>query len=101
MKGGAWDYILKEHLIRLGPSIVSALEKKRLLEEKSIAELALAKSKEFYLKILEVSPALVWRSDPEGRIAFFNRNLLLFTGRYVSALDEGWLESIHPAILET
>ncbi len=98
MKGGAWDYILKEHLIRLGPAIVSALEKKRLLEEKSIAESALAKSKDFYLRILEVSPALVWRSDPEGRIAFFNRNWLLFTGKDMfQLLDEGWLESIHPA----
>ena len=33
MKAGAWDYIIKEHLRRLGPAVQGALEQKRLREE--------------------------------------------------------------------
>jgi len=38
MKAGAWDYIIKEHIRRLGPAVVSALEKKQTLITKRKAE---------------------------------------------------------------
>jgi len=38
MKAGAWDYIIKEHIRRLGPAVVSALEKKQTLVTKRKAE---------------------------------------------------------------
>jgi putative nucleotidyltransferase with HDIG domain len=38
MKAGAWDYIIKEHSKRLGPAILSALEKKQTLVTKRKAE---------------------------------------------------------------
>jgi signal transduction histidine kinase len=41
IKAGAMDYVIKENLVRLGPAIRSALEKKRTLEEKRRAEEAL------------------------------------------------------------
>lgn len=39
MKAGAWDYVIKEHLKRLGPAVQNALIQKRLrLEQKAAAE---------------------------------------------------------------
>ncbi|MCX5997869.1 MAG: response regulator, partial [Chloroflexi bacterium] len=29
MKAGAWDYIIKEHIKRLGPAVVNAMEKRQ------------------------------------------------------------------------
>jgi two-component system NtrC family sensor kinase len=101
MKAGAWDYVAKERLVRLGPSIHAALEKKRLLDEKKQAEEALAKTRNFYLNLLEVSPALIWRASPEGILDFFNTNWLSFTGRTLQQqLGDGWTASIHPDDVE-
>jgi putative nucleotidyltransferase with HDIG domain len=38
MKAGAWDYIIKEHIKRLGPAVLSALEKRQTLITKRKAE---------------------------------------------------------------
>jgi len=38
MKAGAWDYIIKQHIRRLGPAVVSALDKKQTLITKRKAE---------------------------------------------------------------
>jgi len=38
MKAGAWDYIIKEHIKRLGSAVVNALEKKQTLLTKRKAE---------------------------------------------------------------
>lgn len=48
-------------------------------------------------EILEKAPALVWRSDPDGRIDYLNGSWLAFTGRPVEAqLGTGWLAGVHP-----
>jgi len=97
MKAGAWDYVLKDRLARLVPAIHAALEKKHLRDEKEKAEQALARSRDFCLNLFEVSPALIWRSDPEGRFVYFNRNWLEFTGRTTDQeKGSGWTEGIHP-----
>ncbi len=101
MKAGAWDCVVKERLVRLGPSIHAALEKKRLLDEKKQAEEELAKTRNFYLNLLEVSPALIWRASPEGVLDFFNTNWLSFTGRTLQQqIGDGWTDSIHPDDVE-
>jgi putative nucleotidyltransferase with HDIG domain len=38
MKAGAWDYIIKQHIRRLGPAVVNALDKKQTLITKRKAE---------------------------------------------------------------
>jgi putative two-component system response regulator len=51
MKAGAWDYIIKEHIKRLGPAVLNALEKRQTLvikrkaeEEREVAYQALDKA---------------------------------------------------------
>lgn len=51
MKAGAWDYILKENLTRLGLAVRAALERKRDLVEKARAERSLAESERRYRKL--------------------------------------------------
>ncbi len=51
MKAGAWDYILKENLTRLGLAVRAALERKLDLAEKARAERSLAQSGRRYRKL--------------------------------------------------
>ncbi len=51
MKAGAWDYILKENLTRLGLAVRAALERKQDLAEKALAERSLAESERRYRKL--------------------------------------------------
>jgi signal transduction histidine kinase len=51
MKAGAWDYILKENLTRLGLAVRAALARKRDLAEKARAERSLAESERRYRKL--------------------------------------------------
>jgi signal transduction histidine kinase len=51
MKAGAWDYILKENLTRLGLAVRAALERKAVLSQKKRAERSLAESERRYRKL--------------------------------------------------
>ena len=61
MKAGAADYIIKEHLKRLGPAIVSALEQNAVREAKQKAEIDLALSEERYHRMAENVPDMIYR----------------------------------------
>jgi CheY-like chemotaxis protein len=51
MKAGAWDYILKENLTRLGLAVRGALEKKAVFAQKQRAERSLAESERRFRKL--------------------------------------------------
>ena len=53
MKAGAWDYVLKDRLGRLGPAVAGALERARLARECAAAQQALAESEARYRLIAE------------------------------------------------
>ncbi|MBI5444542.1 MAG: response regulator [Deltaproteobacteria bacterium] len=38
MKAGAWDYVIKEHLRRLGPAVLGGLDQQRLRRERKLAQ---------------------------------------------------------------
>lgn len=50
MKAGARDYVIKEHIRRLGPAFLSALNQKRLRMERKAAEQKFRESEELYRK---------------------------------------------------
>ncbi len=76
MKRGAADYVIKENLTRLGPAVKSAMEKKRIREEKERAEEALQKSEEKYRNLFEDSRDPVYISSREGKIVDVNQSFL-------------------------
>lgn len=60
-------------------------------------EILIQKSRDFYLRMLESFPALVWRTDLEGNSFYLNRNWSEFTGRpKEEGLVLGWVNFIHP-----
>ena len=65
MKAGAWDYILKEHLRRLGPAVLGGLEKKRLRDAHSRAEKTLRESEERYRSLFENNHAVMLLIDSD------------------------------------
>lgn len=77
--------------------IVGGMEITRDVSRRNRAEQLLASSRDFYLKLLEDFPALIWRSDSAGKFDYLNKGWLEFTG---STLDEGlksdWPGRIHP-----
>ena len=72
MKAGAWDYVLKEHIKRLGPAVLSALEQKRLRIEQKQAAQNLLESEERFRRIYEKSPVAYHSLSPEGCILDVN-----------------------------
>jgi PAS domain S-box-containing protein/putative nucleotidyltransferase with HDIG domain len=55
MKTGAWDYVIKEHVKRLGSVVLNMLEEKRLRIDKRRADEALKVSEERYRRISSVT----------------------------------------------
>jgi PAS domain S-box-containing protein/putative nucleotidyltransferase with HDIG domain len=53
MKAGAWDYVIKEHIKRLGVAVQGALDQKELRKERKEADEALRKSERRYRSLFE------------------------------------------------
>jgi PAS domain S-box-containing protein len=72
-----------------------ALEKE--IKKRERVERILAKSRDFYLALFDEFPTLVWRSDEDGRVTYFNRSWLTFVGRTLDQeKQDGWDHGIHP-----
>jgi len=96
MKAGAWDYILKNRIKRLGPAVIGGLEQRRLRREQKTAEdktrrsdEALRESEERYRQLVDSSPYAI-SVHQDGKIVFVNRaaqltkDLLLFSRKRVA-----------------
>jgi PAS domain S-box-containing protein len=65
LKEGAADYLLKDRLARLGKAVESALQKKRLRDEKRRAELELRESEEKFRQLAENIREVFWITSPD------------------------------------
>ncbi len=72
MKAGAADYVIKEHLKRLGQAVLRALEDKQLRLERRRAEEALRESEERFRSLYENASVGLYRTTPDGRILMAN-----------------------------
>ncbi|MBI2215332.1 MAG: PAS domain S-box protein [Acidobacteria bacterium] len=97
IKGGATDYVLKDHLSRLAPAVRAALELRRLRTEERRTQEEIRRARDFYVKLLDEFPNPVWRCRPDGSCDYLNRAWLDFTGRSLEQeLGDGWIEGVHP-----
>jgi len=72
MKAGASDYVIKEHIKRLGPAIIRALEEKQVRRERREAEIALRESEERFRSLYENATIGIYRASPDGNILMAN-----------------------------
>ncbi|MBK7029279.1 MAG: PAS domain S-box protein [Bacteroidales bacterium] len=68
MKAGATDYVIKEHIKRLGQAVIHALDEKEVRTRKKLTEEALIKSEEKYRTIFENVQDVFYQVSMEGKI---------------------------------
>ncbi|HPT04489.1 MAG TPA: PAS domain S-box protein, partial [Bacteroidales bacterium] len=73
MKAGATDYVIKEHIKRLGQSILNAIEQQKIKHEKLEAQQLLKQSEAKYRYMFSNSPQPMWIFDVET-LAFLEVN---------------------------
>ena len=94
MKAGAVDYVIKQNLIRLGPAVHSALERKAIEAAKIKAERDLRESEEFNRRIIESSDDCVKLLDFEGNLLFMSigGQRLFEIDDIAPLLNKSWLD---------
>jgi len=81
IRQGAYDYLLKDNLGRLGSVVHRTLEEKRMREERKQADLMLRESEETYRQLFEAeSDALFLIDNATGNILQANRAASLMYG---------------------
>ncbi len=101
IRKGAWDYVLKQNIYRLIPSINSAMERLQMQREKAAALDALKESEENYRKLAESSPyGIIVHAG--GRISYHNQQALkvLHEEKTTSLIDVQLIDYVHPAYLD-
>jgi len=76
IKSGAWDYVLKERLIRLGPAVKNSLKLKNEQEKAKAAEKEIQKLSAG----IEQSPSAIIITDTKGIIEYVNPGFEQITG---------------------
>lgn len=73
----------------------------RDMTELKHAEAIITSSRDFYLALFEHFPTLIWRSDVNAQLNYFNQTWLEYTGRTLAQeVGDGWLEGVHPEDLD-
>ncbi|AVH72796.1 hybrid sensor histidine kinase/response regulator [Nostoc sp. 'Lobaria pulmonaria (5183) cyanobiont'] len=80
LKNGATDYVLKQRLGRLVPSVQRALREAKERRERQQAEESLQKSEAKYRRIVDTSYEGIWMIDSEARTEFVNQRISQMLG---------------------
>ncbi len=70
---GATDYVLKQRLDRLAPSVRRAVEESAMRLRQRAQEEALRNSQLRFRELADAIPQLVWATDTKGRVVYANR----------------------------
>ena len=81
MKDGADDYLLKDHLVRLGEAVRHSLTNRRLQVEKIAAEESLRSNELLYRTFIDSNTDMVFLKDSEFRHLLANQALCRFYGK--------------------
>lgn len=80
MRKGAANYVIKQHLKRLGPAVIHALEEKKMRMERIAAEAALVESEEKYRSLVEIAGEAIYVAQ-DGVLKFANQQTVAISGR--------------------
>jgi len=96
MRSGATDYVLKEKLPRLVPSIERAISISAERGARRAAERALRSSERRYRALINATAQIVWSTNPEGENAKADPPWEEFTGVHSEPGKYTWIDTIHP-----
>ncbi|HVR71438.1 MAG TPA: EAL domain-containing protein [Vicinamibacteria bacterium] len=99
IKAGAADYVLKDRLARLGGAIRTALEARRLREDRERALQALRESEERYALAIRGANDGLWDWDISGGRFYFSarwKAMLGYGEGAVGVRPEDWFDRVHP-----
>jgi PAS domain S-box-containing protein len=97
MKAGADDYVLKDRLKRIGPSVLAALGQKQAETAKESAEQALRESERRYRTVVDSLKEIVFQTDGAGRWTFLNPAWTEITGYSIEeSLGRPFVDFVHP-----
>lgn len=97
MKAGANDYVIKEHIVRLGPAVRGALEQKRLLTEKAATEAKLNEKTAELEAYFALSLNLLCIADMKGYFRRMNPAWEKALGYSLEELEgQRFLDFVHP-----
>jgi PAS domain S-box-containing protein len=98
VKAGAYDYVMKDNLARLGPAVQRALQEAQVRRARRQAEEALRESEEMYRTLVKTSPDSVTVTDLEGAITYVSQHTLDLYGSESAEelLGRGAFEFIAP-----
>lgn len=100
IKKGAWDYIVKERLIRLNSAMKNALKLKAEKEESARAREELKISEERYKLAIEGSQDGIWDWDLKSDTMYLSsrwKSMLGYKENEIENNLKGWNRLIHPA----
>jgi PAS domain S-box-containing protein len=97
MKAGASDYVIKEHVKRLGQAVIHALEESRLNRQRRAAEEALRESEERYRLLFQHANDAIFLVSPETRrIIDCNEKAGELVGHGLAELQQMTLDRLYP-----
>jgi len=95
IKQGAWDYVLKENVYRLVPSIKAVMERVQMIKEKAQTLEALKEQEENYRILAESSPyGIVVHS--KGKVLYHNKKAAEIFAEREGFLGIDLAEYLHP-----
>ena len=80
MKKGAWDYVIKEQIVRVGPAIQNALKLRNEKLKKRQAQADLIKREQLYRLIAENSSDMISKHNLEGVFEFVSPSCFSLLG---------------------
>jgi len=97
MKDGTADYVMKDHLSRLGPAVHLELREAEERRRKHAAERSLTESEEHYRVLVESETDLIVKTDPEGRFLYASPTYCTLFGKSLQELAGSTYQPlIHP-----
>src|SRR5581483_2631922 len=96
VKAGAADFVSKERLSGLGPTVKAAIAQNQLRLDHNRAVEALRLSEAKFRSYLDNAPVAVFVFDHHGRIIDFNRAALDLTSHGAAALSNMTVPELHP-----
>ncbi|HWQ21275.1 MAG TPA: PAS domain S-box protein, partial [Clostridia bacterium] len=97
MKDGATDYVMKDHLSRLGPAVQREMHDAEERRHKREAEQALKEAEERYRALVESQTDLIVKTGPDQRFGYANPTYCALFGKSLQELtNSSYQPLIHP-----